>query len=155
IRALLSFTNSRSYAAAAAVAELSQTSVHRALGDLERILGKSLVDRRGRGTMLSVAGRHLARDFRLACNELRAMMSELGHDRQHAPITLGALPVARPFIVPTAIVKMVEESVGARVVVVEGDWQDLVEQLQDGIIDFIVGTLRNSEIEDIVQTPLS
>ena len=155
VRALLSLSEARSFATAAAAADLSQTSVHRAAGDLERILGKALVDRRGRGTLLSFTGRRLARGFRLAGGELRAMVSEISNDERGAPISLGALPIARPFIVPTAIVRMVEENARARFIVVEGDWQDLVEQLQDGVVDLIVGTIRDHEIEDLVQVPLS
>jgi DNA-binding transcriptional LysR family regulator len=39
--------------------------------------------------------------------------------------------------------------------VAEGDWQDLVEQLQDGVIDLIIGTIRDQEIVDLTQESLS
>jgi LysR family transcriptional regulator of gallate degradation len=155
VRALISLADARSFATAAVAAALSQTSVHRAVGDLERLINKRLVDRRGQGTLLSFTGRRLVRGFRLAGSELRAMVSELSDDERVAPILIGALPIARPFIVPTAIAQMVRENPRARFIVAEGDWQDLVEQLQDGVIDLIIGAIRDNKIGDLMQEPLS
>ena len=155
VRALIALADARSFATAAAAAALSQTSVHRAVGDLERVINKRLVDRRGQGTLLSYTGRRLLRGFRLAGSELRAMVSELSDDERVAPVLIGALPIARPFILPTAIARMVKENARARFIVAEGDWQDLVEQLQDGVIDLIIGTTRDNQIDDLVQEPLS
>lgn len=155
VRALISLGDARTFAMAAATAKLSLTSVHRAVGDIERLIGKRLVDRRGQGTLLSVTGRRLARAFRLAGGELRAMASEISDDKRDAPISMGALPIARPFIVPTAIARMVGENPRVRFIVAEGDWQDLVEQLQDGVIDLIIGEIHDNKVADLTQEPLS
>src|SRR5690606_769165 len=90
VRALIALADARSFAMAAAAANLSQTSVHRALSDLERVIDKPLVDRRGQGALLSFNGRRLARGFRLAGGELRAMLSEIGEEERDVPISIGA-----------------------------------------------------------------
>lgn len=156
VRALISLADARTFASAASATQLSQTSVHRAVGDLEHLIDERLVDRRGQGSLLSFKGRQLARGFRLAGRELRAMIGELSHDNRHmVPIAIGALAVARPFIVPTAIARMAGENPHARFTVAEGDWQDLVEQLQDGVIDLIIGSLRDLKPADLTQETLA
>ncbi|NLY64271.1 MAG: LysR family transcriptional regulator [Alcaligenaceae bacterium] len=155
VRALTSLTHVRSYAAAAAASNMSQTAVHRAIVDLERLVNKSLVDRRAQGTSLSFAGRLLARGFRLLCGELRAMLSEISGNDRIAPISIGALSIARPYIVPTAIAQMVQENPKVRFSVAEGSWEDLVEQLQDGVLDIVIGVIHNPELANLRQEPLS
>jgi len=155
VRALLSLANARSLAAAAAAASWSQTSVHRAIRDLEKLLARPLVESRGQGTTLNVAGRRLLQAFRLLRGELLSMLSEISNDRHAAVVSLGALPSARPFIVPTAITQMVRENDHVQFLVAEGNWGDLVEQLQDGVIDLVVGALRNEEVAGLRQEVLS
>lgn len=155
VRALLSLAHARSLAEAAAAANWSQSSIHRAVGDLEQLLGRSLVDRRGQGTTLNVAGRRLLQAFRLLRGELRSMLSEISSDEHAAVVSLGALPIARPFIVPTAITQMVRANEHVQFLVAEGNWGDLVEQLQDGVIDLVVGALRNEEVAGLRQEVLT
>lgn len=155
VRALLSLAHVRSYAEAAAASNMSQTAVHRALVDLERFVNKPLVDRRAQGTSLSFAGRLLARGFRLLCGELRAMLSEISGNDRVAPISIGALSIARPYIVPTAIAQMTRENSQVRFSVAEGGWEDLVEQLQDGMLDIVIGVIHNPEMPNLRQEALS
>jgi LysR family transcriptional regulator, regulator for genes of the gallate degradation pathway len=153
VRALIALSETRSFAAAAHTANLSQTSVHRAIGDLERILGRALADRRGRGTELTFAGRRVARSFRLVGRELRAMLADI-NENECSTIAIGALPIARSVIVPTAIARMIEEQGRTHFTVVEGDWQDLVEQLHDGVIDMIIGSASADLGDNLVRTPM-
>ena len=154
VRALIALSETRSFAAAAHTANLSQTSVHRAIGDLERILGRALADRRGRATELTFSGRRVARSFRLVGRELRAMLADINGNECISTIAIGALPIARSVIVPTAIARMIEEQGRTYFRVVEGDWQDLVEQLHDGIIDMIIGSAGADLDDNLIRTPL-
>lgn len=155
VRALLSLANARSLAAAAASASWSQSSIHRAIGELERLSGRSLVERRGQGTALNAAGHRLLQAFRLLRGELLSMLSEISMKETAGVVSLGALPSARPFIVPTAITRMVRENEHVQFLVAEGNWGDLVEQLQDGVIDLVVGALRNEEVTGLRQEVLT
>ena len=151
VRALLALADARSFASASLISGLPPSTVHRAIGELEDRLDKRLVERRSTGTLLSFTGRRVARAFRLALNELRAMISELGNDGTLVPVSIGALPIARPFILPTAITHMAAQYERVRFSVAEGEWHDLVDQLQDGVIDLIVGTVRDEELPELMQ----
>ncbi|MBJ7378984.1 LysR substrate-binding domain-containing protein, partial [Sphingobium sp.] len=70
-------------------------------------------------------------------------------------IAFGALPLARPYLVPAAMARMARSDPRAAFKVLEGSWRELVEPLRDGVIDMIVGALRPYEIADLYQLPLS
>ena len=154
VRAFLALADAGSFTAAAQNTGLSQTAVHRAVGDLEQLLGGKLVERRGRGVWLNVAGKRLSRGMRLAVGELTSAIAELGLEIEGELIALGALPLSRPFLVPTAMARLSRDEPRARFEVVEGSWRELVEPLRDGRIDLIVGAVRPFDITDLHAVPL-
>lgn len=154
LRAFLAVTEAGSFMGAAHATGLSQSAVHRAVVDLEQVVGGELVERRGRGLWVNAAGKRLARGTRLAVGELNAAIADLGIEGGGEAIALGALPLSRAFLVPAAMAKMVGELPRTHFEVVEGSWRELVEPLRDGLIDVIVGALRPFEIADLYQLPL-
>lgn len=154
LRAFLALVEAGSFTSAAANTGLSQTAVHRAVTDLEQVIGGKLVERRGRGVWLNAAGRKLSRGTRLALGELSAAIAELGLETEGEMIAFGALPLSRPFLVPTAMGRLSKEQPLARFEVMEGSWRELVEPLRDGRIDLIVGAVRPFDITDLHQVPL-
>lgn len=155
LRAFLALSEAGTYGAAAAMTGLSQTAVHRAVSDLEQLLGKALVERRGRRVYLNPTGKRLARGSRLAINEINAIISELGLEAGGSVISIGALPLSRPFLLPEALSLMTAERPDVRVRIFEGSWRELVEPLRDGVLDLIVGALRPHDINDLRQYPLA
>ncbi|CAM8661550.1 MULTISPECIES: LysR family transcriptional regulator [Sphingobium] len=157
LRAFLALAEAGSFAAAAHGSTLSQTAVHRAVGDLEQMIGGKLVERRGRAVWLNPAGKRLARGTRLAVAEIVAALADMGLDSGSGSevIAFGALPLARPYLVPAAMARMARSDPRAAFKVLEGSWRELVEPLRDGVIDMIVGALRPYEIADLYQLPLS
>lgn len=155
LRAFLALAEAGSFAAAAHGTTLSQTAVHRAVGDLEQMIGGKLVERRGRAVWLNPAGKRLARGTRLAVAEIVAAIADMGLDSGSELIAFGALPLARPYLVPAAMARMARKDPRAAFKVLEGSWRELVEPLRDGVIDMIVGALRPYEIADLYQLPLS
>jgi len=157
LRAFLALAEAGSFAAAAHGGTLSQTAVHRAVGDLEQMIGGTLVERRGRAVWLNPAGKRLARGTRLAVAEIVAALADIGRDSGSGSelIAFGALPLARPYLVPAAMARMTRDQPRAAFKVLEGSWRELVEPLRDGVIDMIVGALRPYEIADLYQLPLS
>lgn len=155
LRAFLALAEAGSFAAAAHGTTMSQTAVHRAVGDLEQMIGGKLVERRGRAVWLNAAGKRLARGTRLAIAEIVAAIADMGLDSGSELIAFGALPLARPYLVPTAMARMARADPHAAFKVLEGSWRELVEPLRDGVIDMIVGALRPHEIADLYQLPLS
>jgi DNA-binding transcriptional LysR family regulator len=144
MRAFLAVADSGGYAAAAKQTGLSQPTLHRALGDLALILRRPLVERRGRGIMLTEAGRRTARAFRLARGELDAGLAEIQGERlgRRVRIIVGAMPLSRARILPTALARFHAAHPQAEVVIVEGSHADLAEPLRDGSIDLMIGALR-------------
>lgn len=157
VRALVGVAREGSYVAAARQAGVTQPAVHRAIRDMERLCGVPLVERRGRGVALTSGGARLARAARLALGELRAALDEIaalrGQDRGH--VTIGAMPLARAWFLPTAIARFHAAEPGVTFDVAEGSHAELIEPLRDGEIDILVGAIRDpSPGPDIIQEAL-
>ena len=155
LRAFLALADEGSCVSAARASDLSKTAVHRAIGELEHVIGRKLVKRHGRGLWLNAIGKRLARNSRLAIAEIGALAADLGLDRGESLVSIGALPLSRAFLVPGAMAAMVAEQTKARFEIIEGDRHELIEPLRDGIIDIVLGALpAHTDEEDLVQIPL-
>lgn len=157
LRALVAIARGGSYVAAAAATGVSQPAIHRAIRDVERICGVVLVERRGRGVALTAAGIRLARACRLALGELRAAVEEIAaiDGRDEGRIAIGAMPLARAWLLPTAIARFHAAEPGVAFDVAEGSHAELLDPLRDGEFDLLVGAIRDpSPGPDIAQEAL-
>lgn len=155
LRGLLSLADAGSFVGAAQATGLSQPALHRAVRDVEQLCAAPLVERRGRGVALTAAGRGLARGFRLAIAELTAALQEAGQEtRAGGRICIGAMPLCRAVLLPQAITQLARANPGAKIDIVEGAYQDLVEPLRDGRIDLMIGALRDPSPSDLEQRAL-
>lgn len=144
LRAFLALADAGSFVAAAEATGLSQPAIHRAVRDLEQLLGMALADRRGRGIVLNPAARRLARGVRLAAGEIAAAITEVRRDAgEGGRIVVGAMPLSRAQLLPGAITALLRIAPAATIDVVEGSWRELVEPLRDGVIDLMIGALRD------------
>ena len=157
ISAFLAVARCGGYAGAAAETGLSEPSLHRAVGDLSLAIGHILVERRGKGVMLTPRGAAVARRFRLGEAELKSAMSELAslRGREVGRIVVGAMPLSRARLLPAAVTAFHRQHPEIGVSIIEGSHAELVGPLRDGEIDMMVGALRQSPGDDaIVQAPL-
>lgn len=155
LRAFLALADTGSFVEAARATGWSQPALHRAVRDLEQLGAAPLVERRGRGVVLTADGRRLARSVRLAAGELAAGLAETRPDAgTSGRLVIGAMPLSRARILPGAIAALVREAPGATIDVVEGSWRELVEPLRDGVIDLMIGALRDEAPVGLVQAPL-
>ena len=157
LRAMLALADSGSYQGASVVTGLSLPSLHRAVGDLSLALRRRLVERRGKIVVLTEAGAVIARSFRLARLELQTGLDELealkGHEIRS--IAIGAMPLSRARVLPAAVGRFLRRHPHIRIVIVEGSRAELVEPLRNGVIDLMVGALREPLVEpDLVQQPM-
>jgi len=157
LRALLALADSGSYKAAAMGTGLSLPSLHRAVADLSLSLRRRLVDRRGKAVVLTESGAALVRAFRLARLELQAGFAELealkGHETRR--IVVGAMPLSRAKVLPAAVAQFLRRHPQVRISIVEGSRAELVEPLRNGVIDMMVGALREPLLEpDLAQEEL-
>ncbi|MGJ8536650.1 MAG: LysR substrate-binding domain-containing protein [Parasphingopyxis sp.] len=155
--AFLELARAGSYAMAAANMGLSSASLHRAVSGLSDALGQRLVERRGRGIMLTTVGQRLARRFGLAKAELRAGLAEVAQWKGEAEgqIAIGAMPLSRARWLPTAIARFGKDHPGVDIEIMEGSYAELSGPLRDGDIDMMLGALRaGSDAVDLEQEPV-
>lgn len=157
LRAMIALADAGSYAEASDATGLTQPSLHRAVRELSLALKRTLVERRGKGIALTEQGRRTARSFRLARAELEAGLSELSalSGRETGRITIGAMPLCRARLLPTAVAAFHAKHPDSEIVIVEGSFRELIEPLRDGVIDVMIGALRpTAPAEDVVQEEL-
>ncbi|WP_294321648.1 LysR family transcriptional regulator [uncultured Sphingomonas sp.] len=153
--AFLHFADAGGFAGAAASSGLSQPAIHRAVRELEAIWATPLAERRGRGMVLTAAGRALARGVRLAAGEIAAGIVEARGDADEGGrIAIGAMPLSRALLLPHALALFLADARGTVIDVVEGSWRELVDPLLDGVIDLMIGALRSDPPAGIDQAPL-
>ncbi|MFM5884912.1 MAG: LysR family transcriptional regulator [Novosphingobium sp.] len=157
LRALLALADAGSYAGASVQTGLSLPSLHRAVTDLALAMRRTLVQRRGKIVVLTDSGAQLARAFRLARVELATGLSEIEalKGRETRRIAIGAMPLSRARILPSAVTRFLRRHPHVRIAIVEGSRAELVEPLRNGAIDLMVGALREPLVEtDLTQQPL-
>lgn len=156
VRALLALAAAGSYSGAANATGLSEASLHRAVGDLSLVAAQTLVERRGKGVALTARGNALARRLRLAVAELRSARADLAalRGQEAERIVIGAMPLSRARLLPSAIVAFNRRFPEIDIVVVEGGYTELVGPLRDGGIDMMVGAARADPPADVVQHQL-
>jgi len=156
LRAFLRLADIGSFVGAAQATGLSQPALHRAVRDLEQICAVPLVERRGRGVVLTTAGRKLARGVRLAAKEISAAIVETRPDLAEGGnrIAIGAMPLSRALLLPRALSALFREAPHVTTDVVEGSWRELIDPLRDGVLDLTIGALRADPPADLDQQPL-
>lgn len=157
LTAFVAVARGGSYVSASAATGLAQPSLHRAVRDLSLALGRSLVERRGRGLMLTAAGQRTARGFRLALAELAAGLAEVLtlQGLARGRIAIGAMPLARARVLPAIVAAYHRNFPHVEIVIAEGSHAELIEPLRDGDLDLLIGALRDPVPgPDVVQTPL-
>jgi len=155
LRAFLHFADAQGFAGAVTGSGMSQPAIHRAVRELEAICSVALAERRGRRMELTSAGLAMARGVRLAAAEISAGISEAsGRSEGAARMAIGAMPLSRALVLPRALALFLEEGHETVVDVVEGAWRELVDPLLDGVIDMMVGALRDTAPPGVEQVPL-
>lgn len=157
LRALIAFADAGSYAGASSATGLAQPSLHRAVGDLSVALRRPITERRGKGLALTEEGRRTVRNFRLARAELQAALVEIENlkGREVGRISIGAMPLSRAKLLPTAVTAFHRKHPEIAISIAEGSWAELIEPLRDGDLDLLIGALRDPVPgDDVHQQPL-
>lgn len=144
---LISLSELRNLSAAAAHLGLSQAGASMALARMEAALGQPLFQRMMQGMMATDTGAKLVSRGKRIVAELRHMQSDVAaiSGILQGDVTIGALPLGRTYVLPTAIASALQRHPNIRVTTVESPYDVLVAGLQDGDVDFIVGALRFTE----------
>ncbi|MGI9451167.1 MAG: LysR family transcriptional regulator [Geminicoccaceae bacterium] len=142
---LLPIAEAGNFSLAARTMGMSQPSLHRMARDLERLSGLILFDKTAQGIELTTAARTLMQFAELAFVKLNQGVEEInawqGQDK--ARLAVGTLPLARSYILPTAINELTRLRPDVQVSVIDGPYDDLLHGLRHGQLDVLIGALRN------------
>jgi LysR family transcriptional regulator, regulator for genes of the gallate degradation pathway len=157
LHALSAVVEHRNFSLAARAAHLSQPTIHRAARDLERLLDIPLFENTSFGITPTREAEKLARRARLAFAEIEQARAEVHalSGGESGRTVIGAMPLARSFLVPSALLEFTRQCPEHGVSIIEGTYEHLLSALRMGEADFLVGALRNPQpIADIVQEHL-
>ncbi len=153
LSAFLIIASSRTERAAAQQLGLSQPAMTQALRDLERLVGESLFVRSAHGMVVTSFGEILLRRTKLVFAEIAAAGNDIA-DRIGeiaGRIVVGVLPQAGAPLIARAVNLLLKEHPSVQVVMVEGTYRSLIDELLCGDIDLIVGGLNHPPIGEVVQ----
>jgi len=144
---LISLSEVRNLSAAASQIGLSQAGASMSLSRMEGALGEPLFHRMMQGMIATDAGAKIVSRARRIFAELRHMEADVAAiaGTTQGSIVIGALPLGRTDLLPTAIAASLHRHPKIRVTTVESPYEALVAGLRDGVVDFIVGALRPDE----------
>lgn len=157
LRALIAVVEQNSISLAAARLNLAQPSVQRAAREMEAlsedISGQPLFIRTAQGVDATALARRLARLASLALAEIRQGFDDIGELRgqMNGRLAIGSLPLARTRLVPAAVTRLLEQYPDARVSIVDGPYEQLLNDLLHTRVDLIIGALRPQPVREIEQ----
>jgi LysR family transcriptional regulator of gallate degradation len=145
------------FSAAARARQISQSSIHRSARELEITLGLPLFEKTSFGLSPTREAERLSRRVRLAFSELSQAQAEIralggaGSGRT----VIAALPLARSYLVPAALLEFSAANPGHAVEIIDGTYANLLAGLRSGDSDLLIGALRDPlPAPDVVQEHL-
>ncbi len=155
--AFVTTVETRNVAAAAQHLGITSAAVSASLRKLEDSLGVPLFERTAAALEPTAFSRSVVRHIRLARNLLRqgveAMASIAGVTRGR--VVVGTLPFVRTSILPTSIIRILEQHPELDIATTESPYDDLITGLRCGDVDFVLGALRGAGADsDVAEEPL-
>lgn len=157
LQALVAVSESENFTLAARQLGLAQPTVHRAVTQIEQEAARSLFERTAFGIIPTRLCQSLTQAARLAVYELDQADVELADldGGEAGSIVIGAMPLARSVLLPTALTNFRQSYKEMAVRVVDGPYQTLLHELRRGNLDLLVGALREpAPIGDVRQEAL-
>ena len=145
LRMLTLLDRHRQTSKAAAVLNITQPAVSKALADVEAGLQIKLFDRHARGLTPTPAGVTVIRCARLVLATLADTGEELDAlaNNNMKPIRIGALPAAATSLIPFCLSHIKLAAPSTAVFIREASMDSLVSELRSGGIELIVGVLSD------------
>ncbi len=145
LQLLISLAELGSLSVTARATSTSQPALSKWLKELEDSIGSPLFDRLPRGLRPTHHGDVLLSHARRVLNEMGRAQSNLAalHDTTAERVILGTTPPTAAAIVPQAIAEFLRIHPRAKVDIWESSMSILLEKLEQGAIDIVVGGLDN------------
>jgi LysR family transcriptional regulator of gallate degradation len=157
LKALIAVVDRGSFSQAARAAGVAQPTMHRAARDLEAIVGSALFERTSFGVQPTREAQRLARGAMLAFAEIEQARAELAamSGGESGRTVIGAMPLARSFLLPRALIEFTDAYPRHNVSILEGAYESLLASLRSGAADFLIGAMRERlAYKDVVQEHL-
>lgn len=156
LQTLISLAELGSLSVTARATSTSQPALSKWLKELEDSIGSPLFERLPRGLKPTAHGEVLLAHARRALNEMGRAQSSLAalHDHSSEQVILGVTPPTAAAIVPQAIAQFLQVRPQAKVDIWESSMSLLLEKLEQGAIDIVIGGLDNYEPSDRVRSEL-
>ena len=144
LQILATLVKHRHMVSTAAALGVSQPAVSSAIRILEEGAGFALFARMPGGLKLTERGEVFALRVRQVLNELGHIPDDIAALKGiiRGRVSIGALPLARPRILPEAVAKLRHAAPGIRIATDDSPYEMLVAGLRAGDIYFILGALR-------------
>ncbi|TPQ23161.1 LysR family transcriptional regulator [Streptomyces sporangiiformans] len=144
-----------SFTAAAAQMHVSQSSLSRAVADLERLLGAQLLERDTRNVQLTAAGAEALRIAEQIVNAHRAGMKELRRFLlgESGTVAVATLPSVAAVLLPQVISRFRTLRPQVTVRILDGLERSVLDQVLSGDADFAITTVGKSSVQ-LEQRPL-
>jgi DNA-binding transcriptional LysR family regulator len=154
LTALTAIAAAGSFTAAAAVLEISQSSLSHAIADLEAELGVSLLVRGRRGARLTEVGSRAVMHARQAIAAVESIRGEAASARGMlcGRLRIGSIPSAGVALLPKVVAHLSRQHPGIEVVLLEEPsqgMQQLLEWLRGGTIDVAVVELPLAQVKTV------
>src|SRR5947209_3460452 len=154
LRTLIAVSRLGSFSAAGRELNLTQPAISLQIRELEERIGLKLLDRVGKQTRPTTAGRDLIeRAERIMAEADNALAAMRGHKEGHAGrVHLGTGPTALAFILPPVLQQLREKHPDIELVVTTGATDEITERMLASVIDLGLTALPVNEAEfDVVR----
>ncbi|OZI18739.1 LysR family transcriptional regulator [Bordetella genomosp. 9] len=123
---------------------LTQPAISASLAKLEKNLAQRLFQRTARGMVPTPVGERWVIRFKRVLAELRNIQADMAalNGALEGVVTVGALPMIRTIVLPTAIANVLARHPRLRIRTLESPYGDLCARLLSAEVDFILGALR-------------
>lgn len=143
---MLAVEEHRTLGAAAKAIGISQPAATKMLHEMEEALGQPVFDRIGRTLRLNSAGRRVLLSFRGLLGTMEQLQRDLQELRlgRAGHLALGSIMAASPTYLTLALAKLKAEYPLVSVTIEVGTSDRLMEQLDEGSLDIVIGRVPGS-----------
>jgi len=156
LSAFLATAQAGGYKAGARRLGLSQPSVHRAVRQLQDVLGVDLLEQTSLGLAPTRAGADFAASVALILKEIDLIADDLAEARgcHRGRVAIGSLALGRSELVPRAVARVLKAFPDASFLIQDGSYDRLLHGVRCGELDLMVTAGRPLATDDVVEVPL-
>ena len=143
LRYLCALADERHFGRAAKLCHVTQSTLSTGIQGLESGLGVALIERGGKGVLLTAVGQSVASRARQILLEVEALAEEAASTLEpfRRPIRLGVIPTIAPFILPAVLATLRKDHPDFRLLIREDLSERLVHLLFNGDLDLLLMAL--------------